>query len=144
GRVVLLSPESVLILNPTATVVLGLCDGQRSFATLTAELAARFYIPISVVTSDVAELLGRLHERGLVMLNHRASCEPNFAAPIDEPRAPRAFGLLAELTYRCPLHCPYCSNPVRVSARNELTTEEWCDVLVEASDLGALHVHFSG
>ena len=28
---------------------------------------------------------------------------------------PRPYALLAEITYRCPLHCPYCSNPVAAS-----------------------------
>src|SRR6266568_4774509 len=56
----------------------------------------------------------------------------------------RPYGLLAELTYRCPLHCPYCSNPVQVSGGAELTTEEWQRVLREASALGVLHVLFSG
>jgi pyrroloquinoline quinone biosynthesis protein E len=57
----------------------------------------------------------------------------------------RPFGLLAELTYRCPLHCPYCSNPLQSSySANELTTEEWQRVICEASDLGVLHILFSG
>jgi len=57
----------------------------------------------------------------------------------------RPFGLLAELTYRCPLHCPYCSNPVQLShTGKELSTEEWKRVIREASDLGVLHILFSG
>jgi pyrroloquinoline quinone biosynthesis protein E len=57
----------------------------------------------------------------------------------------RPFGLLAEVTYRCPLGCPYCSNPTQFPATDrELTTEEWERVLREASDLGVLHVFFSG
>ena len=36
------------------------------------------------------------------------------------------FGLLAELTYRCPLACAYCSNPLNMAAyTDELTTDEW-------------------
>jgi pyrroloquinoline quinone biosynthesis protein E len=59
--------------------------------------------------------------------------------------APRALGLLAELTYRCPLHCPYCSNPTEFSsAEGELAAAEWQRVLGEAGELGVLHVHFSG
>src|SRR4051812_27461055 len=59
--------------------------------------------------------------------------------------APRPFSLLAEVTHRCPLHCPYCSNPLQLaSTRNELATEEWKRVLNEASELGVLHVGFSG
>ncbi|MFJ5017609.1 pyrroloquinoline quinone biosynthesis protein PqqE [Streptomyces griseoluteus] len=55
------------------------------------------------------------------------------------------FGLLAELTYRCPLACPYCSNPLNLADyRDELTTGEWLRVLTEAEDLGVLQCHLSG
>lgn len=55
------------------------------------------------------------------------------------------IGLLAELTHRCPLQCPYCSNPMELEkAAGELTTEEWCRVLDQADDLGVLQVHLSG
>jgi len=55
------------------------------------------------------------------------------------------FGLLAELTYRCPLSCAYCSNPVDlVDYGDELTTAEWQRVIVEASELGVLQLHLSG
>src|SRR6516225_9371686 len=58
--------------------------------------------------------------------------------------AQRPYALLAELTYRCPLHCPYCSNPVRVVRGNELDTEQWVRVILEAASLGVLQVGFSG
>jgi PqqA peptide cyclase len=86
---------------------------------------------------------------------------------------PRPYALLAEITYRCPLHCPYCSNPTddcratalvadpeggRQGARpttalrtahtttnnGELTTEEWKRVISEAAVLGVLQIGFSG
>jgi pyrroloquinoline quinone biosynthesis protein E len=57
----------------------------------------------------------------------------------------RPFGLLAELTYRCPLSCAYCSNPLELAAyRDELSTDEWRRVLGEAAELGVLQVHLSG
>ncbi len=57
----------------------------------------------------------------------------------------RPFSLLAELTHRCPLHCPYCSNPLDLAKRDaELSTGEWKRVLAEAAALGVLHVGFSG
>lgn len=57
----------------------------------------------------------------------------------------RPFGMLAELTYACPLHCPYCSNPLNLSDyREELTTAEWQRVLAEARELGVLQLHLSG
>jgi len=58
---------------------------------------------------------------------------------------PRPYSLLAEITHRCPLHCPYCSNPANLaSSRDELQTGEWKRVLGEAAELGVLHVGFSG
>ena len=78
---------------------------------------------------------------------------------------PRPYALLAELTYRCPLHCPYCSNPTALGsavlsgehtgadvqgrahapARNgELTTDEWKRVIRESAELGVLQIGFSG
>jgi PqqA peptide cyclase len=56
----------------------------------------------------------------------------------------RPLGLLAELTYRCPLHCPYCSNPVVVPQAAELGLEEWFRVLEEARQLGVLQLHLTG
>jgi PqqA peptide cyclase len=57
----------------------------------------------------------------------------------------RPFGLLAELTYACPLHCPYCSNPLNLGDySDELTTQEWQRVLAEARGLGVLQLHLSG
>jgi PqqA peptide cyclase len=62
------------------------------------------------------------------------------AAP---PRAP--IGLLAELTHRCPLQCPYCSNPLALErAAGELPTSVWLDVLAQAAGLGVLQLHLSG
>ena len=53
--------------------------------------------------------------------------------------------LLAELTYRCPLQCPYCSNPLEIAAvKDELTTAEWCRVMAQARRLGAVQLGFSG
>ena len=57
---------------------------------------------------------------------------------------PRPYALLAEITHRCPLHCPYCSNPDRVRDDSELTTGEWKRVLGEAAALGVLQAGFSG
>jgi len=53
--------------------------------------------------------------------------------------------LLAELTYRCPLHCVFCYNPVDYAAnRNELDTAQWIDVLRQGRKLGAAQLGFSG
>src|SRR5919109_1782148 len=60
------------------------------------------------------------------------------AQPIFKP-----LGLLAELTHRCPLGCPYCSNPLALD-RDELETAIWSRVFGEAAGLGVLQVHLSG
>ncbi|MGH8310873.1 MAG: radical SAM protein, partial [Steroidobacteraceae bacterium] len=53
--------------------------------------------------------------------------------------------LLLELTYRCPLHCVYCSNPTDfASVEQELETEEWLRVIREARALGAVQLGLSG
>jgi pyrroloquinoline quinone biosynthesis protein E len=57
----------------------------------------------------------------------------------------RPLGLLAELTHRCPLGCPYCSNPLALESRDdELDTATWARVMREAAALGVLQVHLSG
>jgi pyrroloquinoline quinone biosynthesis protein E len=55
------------------------------------------------------------------------------------------LGLLAELTHRCPLACPYCSNPFELESRTtELDTETWSRVMREAAQMGVLQIHLSG
>jgi PqqA peptide cyclase len=57
----------------------------------------------------------------------------------------RPYTLVAELTYRCPLKCPYCSNPLAMNpASEELSTQDWVRVLGEVAALGVLQVHFTG
>jgi pyrroloquinoline quinone biosynthesis protein E len=59
--------------------------------------------------------------------------------------APRPYTLVAELTYRCPLRCVYCSNPVEFHrARNELSTGEWQRAFSQAAELGVMQLHLSG
>src|ERR1700749_4646303 len=60
--------------------------------------------------------------------------------PLHKPLA-----LLAELTHRCPLGCPYCSNPLALEPRDsELDTQTWARVFLEGAALGVLQVHLSG
>ncbi|MCZ0962024.1 pyrroloquinoline quinone biosynthesis protein PqqE [Paracoccus benzoatiresistens] len=55
------------------------------------------------------------------------------------------MAMLAEITHRCPLACPYCSNPVELTrAQGEMTADEWGRVFRQAADLGVLQVHVSG
>ncbi|WP_035840513.1 pyrroloquinoline quinone biosynthesis protein PqqE [Kitasatospora azatica] len=61
------------------------------------------------------------------------------------PAVERPLGLLAELTYRCPLACGYCANPVALDDyADELSTAEWIALFAQAQALGVLQVHLSG
>ena len=58
---------------------------------------------------------------------------------------PAPIAMLAELTHRCPLSCPYCSNPIELTAkRRELDTETWLRAFRQVADLGVLQLHLSG
>ena len=60
-----------------------------------------------------------------------------------ELRPPLA--MLAELTHRCPLMCPYCSNPLELTRKEaELDTETWGRIFREAAEIGVLQLHLSG
>jgi len=64
-------------------------------------------------------------------------------APATQPGPP--LWLLAELTYRCPLHCVFCYNPVDFAAAGpELGTDDWLRVLREARAAGSVQCGFSG
>ncbi|MCK7547454.1 pyrroloquinoline quinone biosynthesis protein PqqE [Marinobacter koreensis] len=66
-----------------------------------------------------------------------SSLNPNNAGP--------PLWLLAELTYRCPLQCPYCSNPLDFAqTEQELSTEQWISVLRQGREMGAAQLGFSG
>lgn len=59
--------------------------------------------------------------------------------------APRPYNLVAELTYRCPLRCAYCSNPLDwASTRDGLDADAWGRVFREAAALGVVHVGLTG
>ena len=78
-------------------------------------------------------------------MNEIAPLEQFATAPVEAACSRAPIGLLAELTHRCPLQCPYCSNPLELDRVNqELTTAEWQDVMRQAADLGILQIHLSG
>jgi len=59
--------------------------------------------------------------------------------------APRPYTLIAELTYRCALHCPYCSNPLQyASDTSELTTDDWLRAFGQAEGIGVVQLHLTG
>src|SRR5262249_6430688 len=81
---------------------------------------------------------GRAARRRARVLDHASRARPG------ERVSPRPYVLVAELTYRCPLRCAYCSNPTQVQDRASLAGADWQRVLGEASELGVVQVHFTG
>ena len=72
----------------------------------------------------------------MTSLPERLDSPERLAAPV---------AILAELTHRCPLACPYCSNPLVLDPRGEeLSTSDWTRVFSQAAQLGVLHAHLSG
>jgi pyrroloquinoline quinone biosynthesis protein E len=163
GQMALLHPEGVALLNATAGATVALVDGRTSVARITAALSERFS---GVSGQDIVAVLGRLEEARLVEAGpghvgqqpaaaRRAdagTAAPGGAASLASrgtgqvgPGGAAPLGLLAELTHRCPLHCPYCSNPMQLTeAAQELPTATWLDVLGQARRLGVLQAHLSG
>ena len=68
GKLVLLYPEGVLLLNETGAAIVELCDGQRTFQELVATLSERYGSSPDRLSADVAEYLDRLRKRGLLDL----------------------------------------------------------------------------
>lgn len=68
GKLTLLFPEGVLLLNPTGAAIVELCDGQHSVGEMIAKLAVRYNSSSDSLSSDVVQYLDRLRERGLVEL----------------------------------------------------------------------------
>src|SRR5437016_852311 len=94
GKMVLLFPEGIVELNETAQEILTRCDGRKP-------------------GQHCRGLGRRVRDRSC---NACCRCSRNrggFAAPQTGGAlmsVPRPYAFLVELTYRCPLHCPYCSN----------------------------------
>ena len=157
----LLAPETSFPLEFSEAAILELCDGGTTFRQM-VEILSHFFEekPTEPFTEGIATFLYDLIEKRLLHCeaspttrpaDHRARLDAlwvEYSAPCPQllPRdltIPR--GLLAEISYRCPLHCPYCSNPLELKAKDrELTTEEWSRAITDASKLGVVHVGFSG
>lgn len=145
GRPVLLSPERGMRLSDTAAAVVALCDGTRDVDAIVDELAGRYRADRARVQADVLALLDDLHARALL-----EGYEPKGGGGV-QPEASSAsasaspYTLVAELTHRCPLACPYCSNPRKlVPGNEELRTDEWTRVIDEAAAMGVMQMHLTG
>ena len=161
GEPLVLYPEGLLRLNRTGAAIVALCDGRRGVQAIVAELSEKFRpdsgelgaeIGPREIADDVGTFLEELDAKGLLAWNVESPLTfdelPDLLSRTEAPHTiagDRPLGLLAELTYRCPLGCPYCSNPTSLRHDGtELTTDEWQRVIDEAAELGVLHVHFSG
>ncbi|HEY4015180.1 MAG TPA: pyrroloquinoline quinone biosynthesis protein PqqE [Polyangiaceae bacterium] len=151
GTRVLLSPERGLRLGETAAAIVDLCDGVRSFDAIVDELAVRYPgADRATIAADAGTLLADLRARGLIAdfaLDTGEGVRAS-AAPDGEPgdrSGPSPYTLVAELTHRCALACPYCSNPRGLTrGHDELSTAEWLRVIDDAASLGVMQVHLSG
>jgi pyrroloquinoline quinone biosynthesis protein E len=156
GRPVLLSPERGLRLSDTAAAIVALCDGTREVADIVDELAKKYGGDRERIARDVDELLEDLYRRALLDgFMGRQAVKPTREVGQPEPEEPSLGGvaagrlspytLVAELTHRCPLACPYCSNPRElVRGSDELSTAEWERVVDEAAELGVMQMHLTG
>ena len=83
-----------------------------------------------------------VHEHSEPVLNDASATQVALQRSVE---AGPPLWLLAELTYRCPLQCPYCSNPLDFAQQGaELSTAEWIEVFRQARELGAAQLGFSG
>lgn len=114
GCHVLLYPEGMIKLNDSASEILQQVDGKRSVAEIIGNLQQRFLM-CRVSTKTF------LPSWRWPMLSSGSS----FAKAGHEPGPP--LWLLAELTYRCPLQCPYCSNPLDFSQQGRRVVDRRMD-----------------
>lgn len=155
GEPVLLYPEGVLPLDESTLDIIRLCSGQRTVREIALALAQEYEADQDTLLNHLTECLDQLHEKLLLTFagtERLAADRIELRGTTTKPKRSRKKGtfryrpylLLAELTYRCPLHCPYCSNPSVYPTGQELSTAEWQRVLREAAGIGVLHVGFSG
>ncbi|MFO0665203.1 MAG: pyrroloquinoline quinone biosynthesis protein PqqE [Polyangiaceae bacterium] len=141
-KYVLVYPERALVLNEVAAFIVSRCDGTSTANDIARALSEEFEGAPDDTPDVVMKLLGEFAARGLVLgvtaVRDDAFSKEGFTAP-------RPFTLICELSYRCPLRCAYCSNPLDLRRhKEELSTEDWLRILTQAKELGALQVHLTG
>ncbi len=147
GRHVVLAPERAYEIDAISLAVLSLVDGAMTVGEIARSLSAQYGAPLEIVARDVKTLLQGLADKRLL----REGPDPAPPPPLSSLAQSYAgfaggpAGLLAELTHRCPLQCPYCSNPLRLERPNaELSANEWGETFRQAAAIGALQLHLSG
>ena len=160
---VLLAPEKLFFLEHSEAAILALCQGEVSFRSMVDALGRHFEEEVTPEFAEsIRDYLGKLREEQLIAADAparkpAANLEEYFSqldqvseeySEIPDGAAaglPAPQLLLAEVTHRCPLHCPYCSNPQElIRAAEELGASDWIRVLEEAAAMGVFHVGFSG
>jgi pyrroloquinoline quinone biosynthesis protein E len=152
GKYLLLRPERGFELRGAALEIVRAFEAGPTVDGLIEELAARYASAsaeaAAQIAGDVRRLLAELMARGLVELEGGGERPPGEAAlrsPAVAGETPRPYTVVAELTYRCPLRCAYCSNPVRLDAMGpELSATDWARVFREAEQLGVMQVTLTG
>ena len=149
GTYLLLRPERGFELRGAALEIVRAFEAGPTVDGLIDDLAGRHAADRAEIAGDVRRLLGELVACGLVELEGWQGDDdadaPAGAAGTTPGQAPRPYTLVAELTYRCPLRCAYCSNPVRLDAVGpELSTADWGRVFREAEALGVMQVTLTG
>ena len=120
------------MLNPTAADVLQLCTGERTVESIVDGAGAAIR-PRGAGRRARGDELSHRHDRA----------RPGPRRLMSEPFRP--YTLVAELTYRCPLRCVYCSNPLDYARHSaELDTATWRRVFREAEDLGVVQLNLTG
>ena len=119
------------------------CSCATAIATwpvIVDELARTYNAPSERILADVISSSAGPRRQGR---GDGVSVQPK---PVENSGAalPPPVGLLAELTHRCPLQCPYCSNPLALESAAATRGRSWLDVLAQAADLGVLQLHLSG
>jgi pyrroloquinoline quinone biosynthesis protein E len=146
-RFVVLAPERAYEIDAISLAVLREIDGRKTVADVVVKLAAQYGAPTEIVARDVANLLQGLSDKRLLRDGPSPFAPPPLSAQAQShaPFAGGPAGLLAELTHRCPLQCPYCSNPLEMERANvEMSAQEWGALFRRAGEIGAFQLHLSG
>lgn len=165
---VLVLPERAIRLGGSGGEILRLFDRPRTANEAAAELSAR-YPANGEIAAEVAAYVARMRALGALVATSpgdgvgtaagtidAASTKASPASPAsrsfvetgsesETAMAPAPLNLIAELTYRCPLQCPYCSNPIDFrSRRDALDADAWGRVFEQAAELGVVHLGLTG
>ena len=104
GEWLLLAPERVIKMDAIAVEILQRCDGVATIAAIVDDLRP----PIRPTAPGWKRMCARCW----------TNSPPSEWWTYDRPvKTANPVGLLAELTHRCPLGCPYCSNPLALESR---------------------------